>query len=257
MSERIIKSPLIAADPVIIPEPKRVMAEEVSAGGNNKKKLDPSAEAWKKLREAEVKSRQMLEQARSEHQRLLDQARQQSEQLLQEARQQADSIREESRSEGFEQGKQEGRGEILQKMRGDAVEFENQVRELVESIWEEKERIIRQVEPGLTDLACAIAARIVRKEVAQDDTTVLRIIQQAIELATRRDRLTIKVNPLDLSMVRNNCEELISGHDGIRDIEFEEDPRIERGGCLIETPEGNVDGRLERQLDQIRHGLEQ
>jgi len=251
---RIIKSPEISKEVCPVPgrseEPVEPRFPPVSA-------VDSQAESQKLFQETELQCFQMLEQARAEASQLVKDGQARAESLLQQARTRCLEIEEQARQTGMQAGREQGRLEIEETLSLLVQEQEQTLLSLAESIRAEKEKIISRIEPQLIDLACAIAGKIVRKEIAQDDLAILRIVEQAISLAVEKEKLRIRLNPADLEILRQYSQGLKQSHDGIQDLELQEDPRIERGGCVIETPTGNVDGRLERQLEEIRRALKE
>jgi len=66
-----------------------------------------------------------------------------------------------------------------------------------------------------------------------------------------RSRLKIRVNPNHLPLVEQNIETFMKGSAAIKEIEIAADPRVQYGGCFIETPRGDIDARLESQFEVI------
>lgn len=240
---RVIKSPFLSGKVRHVPEPTSAV-EGSGAGEQGGGPLDREAQARQRLQEAERKARTLIEQAQGE-----------SDGLVAEARSEAKRLKDLAWEEGLNEGRRQGQQELEAAKKEQVEHFERSVRTLLESMQAEKERLIRKAEPQLIDLACAIAGRIVRKEVEQDSSTVLSIVQKAIDLATAKDQLLIRLNPADIEWVREHSGQLMASHDELGEIHFEQDPRIERGGCIIETKVGNVDARLERQLGELRRNL--
>jgi flagellar assembly protein FliH len=55
--------------------------------------------------------------------------------------------------------------------------------------------------------------------------------------------------------IREIKEELLRKIDGLGYLEVQEDPRVEEGGCIVETVFGNIDARIETQLANLREEL--
>ena len=135
---------------------------------------------------------------------------------------------------GLEEGRQQGQQEVQESMASTVSKLDQVIGSLIDSIQQEKEKIIRTCEPQLIELACTIAGRIIRKEVQQDDEAVLRIVQQALHLANEKEKIILRMNPADLLLVREHSEQLRESNEEIKDIIFEDDSRVECGGCVIE-----------------------
>ena len=62
------------------------------------------------------------------------------------------------------------------------------------------------------------------------------------------------VNPDDLEIVREAMEELRASLGGIEHCVVESERRVARGGCIVRTPVGDVDARVETKLERAARG---
>lgn len=120
---------------------------------------------------------------------------------------------------------------------------------------EEKERIIKAAELEIANLSTRIAEKIIGEEVKANPEVVMNTAKRAIELATDREQIIVRVNPADLEMIRSRKEKLLASVDGTKHIQAMADERVKRGGCVIETNSGNVDAKISSQLGQIEESL--
>ena len=112
-----------------------------------------------------------------------------------------------------------------------------------------------QARSGLLRLACAVAARVVR-QVAQKDLTLVRhTLEQGIDLAAAHGQVTVRVHPLDAQTVRQFLPEVVRTVEGLGEWAVQADESVGRGGCVIRTLRGELDARLETQLDRIEREL--
>ena len=77
-------------------------------------------------------------------------------------------------------------------------------------------------------------------------------MKNAVGHLAERQRMVIRVNPLDLEILERNQPEWIASDEG---IELKADKRIKRGGCLVEGESGSVDAQIESQIDAIEKAL--
>ena len=197
------------------------------------------------VHEAQQQAEQIVKQAEGEAQNILEQSRARAER---EAGQLKRETEEKAKKEGFEQGRQE----IQQQLKEESEAFVNALGQALQQLEEEKQMLVKQVEPRLLTLACHIAGQIVRDRIERDDETVMRIVHRAIEMTKERASFVLRLNPADAESLREKADDLIQAHEGVREIRFEADPRIEQGGCLVETASGYVDARLEQQMGEFR-----
>jgi flagellar biosynthesis/type III secretory pathway protein FliH len=94
-----------------------------------------------------------------------------------------------------------------------------------------------------------------RAELCANPERVVDVVRGAIRRATDRERIVARVHPDDLDLVREGAEDILRRMGGISRLDVLEDPRIARGGCLLETPAGDVDARLESQLARVLEAL--
>jgi flagellar biosynthesis/type III secretory pathway protein FliH len=65
----------------------------------------------------------------------------------------------------------------------------------------------------------------------------------------------LRINPDDLSFVEEWRPELFEKFKTLKSIVVNPDSTIQRGGCLLETPCGDIDARIETQLEIIGESL--
>ena len=65
------------------------------------------------------------------------------------------------------------------------------------------------------------------------------------------------VHPDDLELVREAMDGLRATLGGIEHCEVQAERRVSRGGCVVRTPDGDVDARVETKLQRAREVVEQ
>jgi flagellar assembly protein FliH len=184
-----------------------------------------------------------------------------AERLLAEARRQAGELREEVRQEGYQAGFQEGleRGLADGRAKGEA-ELRATVEEaahLLTAAVRDKSRIVASSREDVLKLVRKVAEKIIRAEVRLDPAVVERAIDAGLRLVSERSQVVIRVNPEDLEKAREGVPHFVRYFPASTILEVCGDPRVARGGCLIETSGGNVDARLETQLEEVFGKLEE
>ena len=119
---------------------------------------------------------------------------------------------------------------------------------------EVRDETLRKTEKDVLTLAVRLAEKIVGREIESDDKAIIDIVSTAMQNARQRERLTIKVNPADLPEVKKEAKQLKASAQ-TKYIDFVADPRVEKGGCLIESEVGTVDARLETQFRVLERAL--
>jgi flagellar assembly protein FliH len=109
-------------------------------------------------------------------------------------------------------------------------------------------------EPELTRLAMAIAERIVHGELVTNPNVIVENVRQALTRLVSREVVTLRVNPVDLDMIRQHRDEIIAAGD-VEHLRIVEDQRIERGGVIVETDAGTIDSKISTQLREARRAI--
>jgi flagellar biosynthesis/type III secretory pathway protein FliH len=108
----------------------------------------------------------------------------------------------------------------------------------------------------LVQLALAVAAKIVEREVRQDPAAIAVIVQSALARVEHAERITVRLNPTDaerLNEVRARVLETLAAGDAA--VSFHADEHIRAGGCLIESDRGDVDARLEQRFRVVEEAF--
>lgn len=118
-----------------------------------------------------------------------------------------------------------------------------------------RKQIYHNVEQEAVALALALARKIVGYEVRINSEVVLHTVRQALQKVVDHERIRIKLNPADLQTVQNHLPEFSPVAEHVEQIVFEGDEAITAGGCLVETNFGDIDAKIESQLDAVRQTL--
>jgi len=166
-------------------------------------------------------------------QALLAQAELQAAALVAAARAEADAIREDAR--------RAGEAEIL------AVQVAARL---------EAERIRAEALPGAQALAARMAQKIVGRAVALDPPVMAEIAAQALEAArARAGRLVLRVHPEDLATIEGQRPRLAARLAEGVELRVVADPTVSRHGCIVDSPAGRLDARLETQLAVLERAV--
>jgi type III secretion system HrpE/YscL family protein len=121
--------------------------------------------------------------------------------------------------------------------------------------WQQRERFLVGHEPSLVALAIAIARKVIGYCVESDSAVVLHAAKQALRLVRNERRVTLKVNPADEAIVRDQAASLkVLGHE-VGDLIIVANSAVEAGGCVVESDLGIIDGQLGTQLESIEMAL--
>jgi type III secretion protein L len=173
--------------------------------------------------------------ARAEAAQILEEAEAFAAEIRREALEETSILRERAYREGMEKS---------------LAEFEQNLLEALEI----RERVWRETERDLLRLAIRLAEKIIGREIETDKKTVTEMVAAALQNARQQEKLTVRVNPSDLSLIEEEREKFLPSTRA-RFIDFVADPRVSSGGCLIESEVGTIDARLETQLRVLERAL--
>lgn len=148
--------------------------------------------------------------------------------------------------EGYDKGFEEGK---RQAERGLANVFKA-LREAVEELAGLREQVMRQSEEDLLKLAVTIARKVVHQEIATDRMILARIVAAAVNSATEREDIVIRLNPEDYRLVAAHRHLYLNGFDD-RILDLKSDDSVTPGGCIVDTAMGEIDARTDAQIDEI------
>lgn len=220
----------------VVPEPRRVRAEELVWPG-----LGPDALAGGRSDPLIYSERDV-------------------EQLLANVRQEAvaeghASGRDEGRAAGYEEGFHEG-VEVGRQQEHDQLRAESELlATLVQSILQDRGRIVASVGRDLVQLALTMAERVVRRSLPFEDEAVLRAIREALGHVGDARRIIVRLNPRELERVRAHEADLAALLAAEASVELRPDTAVTPGGCLIDTPELHLDATVEALLERFEEVL--
>ncbi len=159
--------------------------------------------------------------------------------------------KEEAYRRGHEEGRRSGLEDGMQEARKVAESFNR----LAADVEAQRAEIYRQAESEVIDLAMEIAKKIIGVKAEFDPELVIDAARKAVRLLLDRSTLVIKVSPEQESFVRERLDDLYAIDDRIQRVTIESDRRIAPGGCVLETDSGNVDARIETEIQAITDSL--
>ncbi|RRJ65354.1 flagellar assembly protein FliH [Paenibacillus oralis] len=223
-----------------VPSPEDIAAEQI-----RKQMLDDAKEF------AERQVREAAEQA----EQLLAEAREQIETWWQERREQDEHLIEAVKSEGFSQGFEEGKIQAELTTKAKIDEMMREAGAVLQQAYIEKERIIQEAEPFLVELSCAIAEKVIDKQLSVDPDYTLELVKKSLARKREQGVLTLCVSPAHFAFVQAAREELSLAIDSQAELQILPDPTVKDRGCVIRSAFGSVDARIDTQLTEIKKEL--
>jgi len=102
------------------------------------------------------------------------------------------------------------------------------------------------------ELALDVARQVVSVELETHPERILDVVHMALkQMAESSREARLLLNPEDAALVRPHLDQVLDKNR----LRIVEDARIVRGGCLIETPQGDLDATLAARWRQVVHVL--
>jgi len=148
------------------------------------------------------------------------------------------------REEGYKAGYEEGYKEGFEQFKREL----DLIDKVKESLYKYKENLVRKLEPDIVRVAQYIAEKIIRQKINTEPGLILNIVNFALKQVTQLGKVIVYLNPEDYEFLKSNKSEIEDVLKNFDEIKLLDDKRIEKGGCIIETENGNIDAQPSSQL---------
>ncbi len=159
------------------------------------------------------------------------------------------AVFEELRKKGYSEGFESGKKDALKSME----EGIKNIFKAAESIERFKNELYEDVKQDVVNLSLKIAETIVKAETAADGGLITRIIADAVNKSSDAVTFNIYLNPGDFRILNNNPEQLKNFIAKEADVNFIPDKNLLSGEVIIKTDFGEIDARIQTQIEQIRN----
>jgi len=149
-------------------------------------------------------------------------------------------LREAARAEGYAEGLAAGRLEGEQAC--------GRMKQLAESFASTLDNLDFRLADMVLELALDVARQVVAGELAAHPERILDVVNLALkQMAETSREARLLLNPDDAALVRPHLDQVLDKNR----LRIVEDVRIVRGGCLIETSQGDLDATLPARWRQV------
>ncbi|MFC3716078.1 FliH/SctL family protein [Luteimonas soli] len=149
---------------------------------------------------------------------------------------------EQAREQGYSAGFAEGLARVQQQMT-----------EHLAALNERRARVLAEASARVTDLACAIVARIAPDFDAR--SVVPPLVMQAVEAAQAEQFLMLRVHPSVREEVAAGLGAVRQAHPAVGVIELVEDVSLDPMSCVVVSEAGEVRAGVAQQIEAIRTAL--
>ena len=167
----------------------------------------------------------------------------------------ADKRVEQAYQKGFAEGLREGENTGFEQGTQKIEPLVSSIRNALIQLDRIRKETYQHIEKEVVELALAIAQKVICREIATDKETVLCVAKEALAKVDDPGKIKIKMSPSDLQFFSETRYQLSNLISDIDNVTFEAEEGIQSGGCVIETDLGEIDARIERQLQAVEESF--
>ncbi len=162
-----------------------------------------------------------------------------------------DTARKDGIRQGQEDGLKEAETQFNQQLEQRVSEIEETLAATLSRVDAERRKVLVSSEAQVTNLAMAVARKIIATEIEENADIVVKVVRKALALLSDREHLTIRVSPMDIRTAQEKKELWSTVADRLDNVSLRADTGIEPGGCIIESASGVADARIGVQFDEL------
>jgi flagellar assembly protein FliH len=157
-----------------------------------------------------------------------------------------------ARQSGYQDGYRDGLAALEGFKQSFAAQATSQVGCLIQNLDREFAALEVQMAQAVAATAVQLARQVLRSELVAQPDHVAHIAAEAVNAVLLSARqITLQVHPQDLPLVADGAAEVLAA----RGARLVADPRVERGGCRVESDLGAVDARIASRWAQAAAAL--
>lgn len=208
-----------------------------------------------------------FEDLEAQAEKYLEAVREKAREIVAKAAQNAERIQEEARQKGFQEGLKQGKNQALELVQDEVqarvqTEVEiisdqvlTQMRSIAGQCAELREELTRNWENAFLSLVTRVSRVILRRELEKDPQIEIQWIREMLQLCAGENSLILTLNPQDAERLQAPLERLAGEFGKIGQMTIKTSPAMARGDCVLKTENGQLDQRLDVQLERIAEEL--
>lgn len=209
------------------------------------------------LRDAESFAEEQIRQAMEEAAALREQAISEIEDWWREKRTEDEQVMEAAREKGYEEGYRQGYEQGQEEIRQESLHMLQEAKSILEQAYLQKQQIIRESEPFLIELATSVAEKILQRELTLSPEWVVQMTKTVLSRKREKGLITLCVSPKYYAYIQDARDELLLAVDSQAELQILPDATVRDHGCVVRTEFGSIDARVDTQLKEIKHALQQ
>lgn len=118
-----------------------------------------------------------------------------------------------------------------------------------------KKELLGQAERASVRLAIALAEKIIHQEIRSDISVIMKMAEELLGRIKDHGQIILRLNPHDMRKLKEAGYDLRTRFRDVQRLSIKEDPEMESGDMVLETEFGELDARIQRQLEAMREAL--
>jgi flagellar assembly protein FliH len=160
------------------------------------------------------------------------------------------------KSEVEQRGYIKGYEEGLSKGHEEAQKVIDNFASLLKDAERQRRVLFDEAHRKILELVTKIASKVTYNAARLDPDITASIIAGTIAKLVEKSKIKVKVNPDHLPHIEQQIDRFKGDSTAIKDIAIEPDSRVRYGGCFIETPTGDIDARIDSQMEIVGKALD-
>lgn len=214
---------------------------------------DAKTQAFEIFKSKQNEANTALESAKVDAAKIIEDATLQNERVKKES----ENAKEIGYKDGHAKGYEDGFEKAIKDGNADVNKVLEKLKKIIAETINKRNEIVDAAEAQVIEVAVLVAKRVVKTLTERDKGVVIRNIQEALRRIKGRTKITIRVNIDDLEIAARHKDEFYQMLDKIEGVTVLEDPNVDVGGCMIETDFGDIDARINTQLNEIETAIKE
>ncbi|MBN8597067.1 MAG: hypothetical protein J0L78_05265 [Planctomycetes bacterium] len=195
---------------------------------------------------------QLREQTSREVETMLADARAERDRLLSSAREEGlKQGREQGHREGFASGESEGRKQAITAVSAQLATLLSGWNSTLNEFEKGRDALLLEARTEVLRLAVEIGRAVVKKEIEYRPEAVIEQLEAALRMVVRPSSIRIVIHPEDRPLIEQALPGLLTRCTNAQNAELEDDATAGRGSCIVRMAGGEIDARIDVQLDRI------
>lgn len=153
-------------------------------------------------------------------------------------------------SQGYEAGRQAALTEHEKQLSDQRLTLKETFLQHIAQLSENAQKITNQSKADAVDMLAAILPQFFIESAMQKEN-IEHAITKVLHEIQEQKQLTLMISQEDFQFLQKNMIDL----DLPETISIQASAKVQLGGCLVESPDGRLDGRLETQIDKLKSVL--